>query len=240
MKQHETITRSFNHAVIPQRKTDGYLNATAACKACGKLFADYKRLDSTQKFLDVLSQDTEIPVMGNPVTENPVAGIPTTETEFPKKGLIEMTRGGIPSLQGTWVHPYIAINLAQWLNPKFAVLVSKWVFDWMTTGQTPKPAEQIESDRVSFTKDRYIRGLSQIIDEKDHMIALQAELIARLKTEITQLHSEPERRPRVTPEETEQILTMKSAGYSTREIADTVGRNIDTVRTVLYREKKRR
>ena len=35
-------------------------------------------------------------------------------------------------MQGTWVHPQVAINLAQWLSPKFAVLVSKWVFEWMS------------------------------------------------------------------------------------------------------------
>ncbi len=34
-------------------------------------------------------------------------------------------------MQGTWVHPHVAINLGQWASPKFAVLVSKWVFEWM-------------------------------------------------------------------------------------------------------------
>lgn len=34
-------------------------------------------------------------------------------------------------MQGTWVHPQVAINLGQWCSPKFAVAVSKWVFEWM-------------------------------------------------------------------------------------------------------------
>jgi len=42
--------------------------------------------------------------------------------------------GGNPRLQGTWVHPQVAINLAQYLSPKFAVLVSQWVMDWMSGG----------------------------------------------------------------------------------------------------------
>ncbi|MCK5875998.1 MAG: KilA-N domain-containing protein [Candidatus Marithrix sp.] len=29
---------------------------------------------------------------------------------------------GIPEEQGAWVHPYIAINLAQWCSQKFAVI----------------------------------------------------------------------------------------------------------------------
>lgn len=34
-------------------------------------------------------------------------------------------------MQGTWVHPQVAINLGQWASPKFAVLVSRWIFEWM-------------------------------------------------------------------------------------------------------------
>jgi hypothetical protein len=43
-------------------------------------------------------------------------------------------QGGHPQLQGTWVHPQVAINLGQWASAKFAVLVSQWVFDWFNGG----------------------------------------------------------------------------------------------------------
>ena len=33
-------------------------------------------------------------------------------------------------MQGTWVHPHVAINLGQWLSPKFAVRVAQIVEDW--------------------------------------------------------------------------------------------------------------
>ena len=45
-------------------------------------------------------------------------GIPISE-------LVIAKRGG--SKQGTFVHPDIAINLGQWLSPKFAVQVSRRV-----------------------------------------------------------------------------------------------------------------
>ena len=32
---------------------------------------------------------------------------------------------------------YVAINCGQWCSAKFAVLVSKWVFEWMSTGHNP-------------------------------------------------------------------------------------------------------
>jgi hypothetical protein len=56
-------------------------------------------------------------------------GIPITE-------IVQSVRGGDPALQGTWVHPQVAINLAQWLSPEFAVKVTQWIFDWMS-GKIP-------------------------------------------------------------------------------------------------------
>ena len=39
--------------------------------------------------------------------------------------------------RGTWVHPQVAVNLAQWCSPKFAVQVSQWVVEWAITGKNP-------------------------------------------------------------------------------------------------------
>ena len=97
---------------INQRANDGYINATALCKASGRMFSVYNRSQSTILFLQELSADVQIP---------------TSE-------LVQVIKGGEPYLQGTWVHPQVAINLAQWASPKFAVLVSKWVFEWMNGG----------------------------------------------------------------------------------------------------------
>jgi len=111
----DIIVHSFEGIVIQQRLTDGYLNATTMCKACGKFFADYYRLDSTKAFLEALSLD-----MGNPISK-----------------LIVVRKGKPANLQGTWVHPKVAIHLAQWLSPQFAVQVTNWVFEWLTTGVNP-------------------------------------------------------------------------------------------------------
>ena len=85
------MDREFNGTKIIQR-ADGYLDATAMCKATGKLFGNYKQLNSTQQFLIALSTD-----IGYPISE-----------------IIQVVKGGAPGHQGTWVHPQVAINLAQW------------------------------------------------------------------------------------------------------------------------------
>ena len=104
------IHHEANGSIVQQRASDGYINATALCQAAGKRIAKYLENSSTQEFLSELATDVRIR---------------TSE-------LIQIVKGGIPENQGTWVHPQVAINLAQWLSPKFAVKVSKWVYDWMS------------------------------------------------------------------------------------------------------------
>ena len=104
------IPREVQNSLVHQRANDGYINATAMCQAADRRFNDYTRLDGTRAFIQALSAET---------------GIPATE-------LIQVLRGGNPALQGTWVHPQVAIHLAQWLSPEFAVQVSKWVFEWLS------------------------------------------------------------------------------------------------------------
>lgn len=127
------INRELEHTAVIQRITDGYINATGICKAANKLFADWYRLGSTKEFLDALTAD-----MGIPISE-----------------IVQQVKGGIPAYQGTWVHPQIAINLAQWASPKFAVLVSKWVFEWMS-GNIPN------KNKLPYHIQRYLINRSEI------------------------------------------------------------------------------
>ena len=126
------IPHKVENKLINQRAIDGYVNATAMCKAVGKKFNDYARLKTTQEFLAVLSS---------------VTGIPVTE-------LIQTVTGGLPQGQGTWVHPDVAINLGQWCSPKFAVAVSQWVREWIT-GKA-KPA------KLPYHIERYMANRSEI------------------------------------------------------------------------------
>ena len=43
---------------------------------------------------------------------------------------MQVIQGGTPELQGTWVHPQVAVHLAQWLSPAFAVKVTLWIIEW--------------------------------------------------------------------------------------------------------------
>lgn len=138
------MSHDFRGAVIQQRAEDGYLNATAMCKAAGKLFGHYKALDTTQAFLGALASDIGITI----------------------SQLVVSQRGNSKAFtQGTWVHPHVAIHLAQWLSPEFAVQVSKWVFEWMS-GETPRPVRDDIADmnraslRDAGAQERFLTWLS--------------------------------------------------------------------------------
>ena len=111
------IPHKVENRIVQQRAVDGYINATEMCRASGKKFGHYNENRTTREFLAALSAD-----IGTPIS-----------------GLVQVVKGGPPNLQGTWVHPQVAIHLAQWLRPEFAVQVTKWVFEWMS-GQLAREA----------------------------------------------------------------------------------------------------
>ncbi len=124
----ELIEHKTEGVIIAQRPADGFIDATALCKAAGKLFADYARLRSTGEFLNELSAD-----MGIPISE-----------------LIQQVKGGL----GTWVAPQVATHLAQWLSPKFAVRVSRWVTDWMSGKGDPNTS----NGSLPYHIERYLQN----------------------------------------------------------------------------------
>ena len=126
------VQYELEHEVIHQRVRDGYVNATAMCKAAGKQFNDFYRLRTTAPFLQELFSETGIPV----------------------SDLVQSVKGGVPTMQGTWVHPQVAIALATWLSPQFAVKVTQWVFNWMS-GKIP-------GGNLPYHLRRYMANLTNV------------------------------------------------------------------------------
>jgi len=118
-----------------------------------KEWPDYQKLISTTKFFNALSADL---------------GQHQDELVISTQGIEGEDRRN----QGTWGHPQIAIDLAQWLSPEFKVKVTKWVFEWMSglnaPMATPKPsfdfmnryhlnANRVDHDFFSIIGELYVR-----------------------------------------------------------------------------------
>jgi hypothetical protein len=109
------ILHNFNDSRFPQSDKDqiiagvnipkGYVNATEMIKFDPtKRINNYLRQKSTDAFLEALSADARISV----------------------SGLIIVLKGGNDKLnQGAWVHPEIAIDLAQWISPEFRLWANR-------------------------------------------------------------------------------------------------------------------
>lgn len=166
---YEYLAREVNAIEIDQRISDGYINATALCKASNKEIKHYLENSTTKDFLDELSRSVGIP------TDVLVSKIMTGRNEF----------------RGTWVHPQVAINLAQWLSPKFAVQVTEWIFGWMTKDHQYYARYQelmkVKEAKMQEASD-YGRGLSNWKHEKKTLESEEGFLISKIQPDLFRIH----------------------------------------------------
>lgn len=114
------LTDETGNAINIEIRPDGYVNATKLCQAIGKEWKNYYKSSGTGCFLEELSKYEKIPVAFRPVPFG--AG-----QISPRTGTGALVHIGISRTQNTWVHPDVAIHLAQWASPRFGVAVSRLV-----------------------------------------------------------------------------------------------------------------
>ena len=100
-------SRTWNGVDILRRPLDGYVNATAMCKAYGRQWSHYMENARTSQYLQALS----------------------TSLGISRDLLTRSITTGPNNLRGTWVHPRIAVDLARWLHPEFAVMMDGWFLE---------------------------------------------------------------------------------------------------------------
>lgn len=131
------IVHSFNNSKIHQRVSDGYINLNQMADATGKRIDNWTRLQETTSLLSEFQSD--------PLYQ----GVQPLIT-------IEGRTGG------TWAHPDIAIQFAQWCSPAFALQVSRWVRQWMTTGRNPLADIDRVGLRTGLKDDSRLRMTDQV------------------------------------------------------------------------------
>jgi len=116
------------NGIVIQCREDGYINATKLCKAGGKRFKHWNSLESTKELVNALFLKV---------------GIPTFR-------LIDSTKG---RYGGSWIHPDLAIQLAQWISPVFALQVSGWVREIALTGSVVLRHEKNTEELLRIQKE---------------------------------------------------------------------------------------
>jgi hypothetical protein len=137
-----TETLTLNNIVIVSRSEDNYINATQLCQAGGKQFKHWYSLESTKQLINEAACE---------------AVIPTSQ-------LVDIKKGNSSEFnQGSWIHPDLAIQLAQWISPKFALQISKWIRTLFTTGNVSVDVKLLEDKNNELKiKDTKIKLLEDM------------------------------------------------------------------------------
>lgn len=170
----------LNGIIIETRSEDMYINATQMCKAGGKEFKHWKSLLGTKELIQQLSTDV---------------GIPTSDILEIKKGGND--KGG----QGSWVHPDLAVQLAQWISPSFAIQVSRWIRELFACGSVSIDNRRSDEEIKELEKKCFQLELEKT-EAKELEISLRAELE---KSKLHELNLK-EFVSRVTKLETNEII----------------------------------
>jgi hypothetical protein len=117
---------------VISRPSDGYINASQLCKAGQKKYNDWYRTDKTREFLQELSCELKIDILKD--NSEDFGGCGNSRHPQTNVSLIELNMGSDNNIQSTWVHPRVAIHIAQWISPKFAVNVTGWIHKLLSEG----------------------------------------------------------------------------------------------------------
>lgn len=131
-------TRAWQGTPIA-RRADGFVNATAMCKANGREWFTYARSERTREYIQALQAVPQI-----------------CGTD-----LIQTIQGGTPSLQGTWIHPRLAVDLARWISPAFAVWMDGWFLETIQAPSSPAVMDQRALGLVPY------QGLTYSMEDLD-------------------------------------------------------------------------
>lgn len=128
----------------------------------GKLWGDYFRSATTRNFLDVLGKymECDIDLLVQSICDGPNSG------------------------RGTWVHRKVAIHLAQWCSPYFAVqvtnLVERYVSGKVTTEESQAAAEIVRRS----AEDAEIQCRKRKMELEADELAIKERKLAMQKQEI--------------------------------------------------------
>jgi hypothetical protein len=178
----ECVVHEFCGIQVRVRKDNGHMCATDACTAGGKEWNSYIRYGKAQRYAEAVSKNLGV--------------------SYDK---LIVSNEGRTANRGTWVHPYIAIHLVQWISPEFALQATKWIIDYLTGDlkfvlkalrnhgplQTPEEVQDIGSFRAYIydlieqaKKDKVIieeqkNTIKELHRKMDEMAKRQEEMIAK-------------------------------------------------------------
>ena len=171
------------------------------CKANGKQWSHYFETDRAHKYLEALAAEHGIPC----------------------SNLCLTTRGG--TYQGTWVHPQVAIDLARWISPEFAVWMDGWFLERVSQVRDTQP---VLAPTVLDTVDRSIQLLERLggVDERAQMLLRDVVLNTTMKAAGgTAPQLEPVKELTIS----EYLIELGCPSHRATDLAQKIGKEVKRV-----------
>ncbi|MFM7888066.1 MAG: KilA-N domain-containing protein, partial [Pseudanabaena sp.] len=125
------IKHDYKGITINQQSQDGYINLNQMAEASGKLIHNWLQNKSTKELFAEFYRQQSTTWNSDSTTWNSMQSNSDTVHLVPALITYEGNNGG------TWAHPDIALQFAQWCSAAFALQVSRWVRDWIATNKPP-------------------------------------------------------------------------------------------------------
>lgn len=137
----QLITKAFGRSQIPvtMHKESEYFWVNATCKAFNTEWRAFAKSQKNGEFIDVVARRLQIPREGK-VPPFFTLGTKRTNVRLEQPAVVHTVRdnvGALSQFRGTWVHRYVFLNMAEWLDQEFHLDVVMW-FDEGMHGKSPE------------------------------------------------------------------------------------------------------
>jgi phage anti-repressor protein len=147
------------------------------CVAHGKDISDWLKTDGTWDLVTALAND--LGVKPNPA-KKPNSVKTRVTAAYPD--LVVSKRASPANGGGVWLHPDLAIQLAQWCNPFFAIQVSRWVREWIAIleqnrhaeDKMPQPQSKQKTEEHPVRSEKEHKKASNVFSEESAFFLLES------------------------------------------------------------------
>ncbi|GAQ87939.1 hypothetical protein KFL_003890100 [Klebsormidium nitens] len=171
--------------ITEMRLSDGYVSATKMCQSAGKMWGHYNAVEGNVAFRTALATSLHTPIAD----------------------LVQSITNGPLYQRGTWVHPQLAIHLASWCSPTFAVKVTALVLRYLTGQVTTEesraaaktvaeravPPEETDEDSRALKRLKVTHEIELEKTKHANEMAKHANEMANHANELAKLQSETSR-----------------------------------------------
>jgi len=156
------------------RRKDGYINASKLCKDGGKLIGNWSQMQGSKQYVEEFKGSIGIPI-------DPLEAIVT----------------GSNDTRGTYAHPLLIPHIASWVSPKFAIMVSKIVNNYLVKEYKEELYQKdVElgkrKDKIDELLDE-VKGLHQKLDLANENIIEAVRGVNQANTSIRGVHNKLDR-----------------------------------------------